>query len=44
MLPSGDWDGFYTYAAGPEARQHTMPSRLNFTDGLVSGGGSDDVG
>ena len=44
LFPSGNWQGFYTYASGPQARKCNMPSVLSFLGGSVSGGGSDNVG
>lgn len=44
LFPSGDWEGFYTYALGPEAPQHKMYCALQFKDQVVTGGGGDDVG
>ena len=43
-FPSGDWEGFYLYAAGPSAKRHQMAFKLNFSDGVVTGSGSDEVG
>ena len=43
LFPSGLWEGFYTYYMGPDAAQHWMSFHLDFADGLVSGGGSDDI-
>ena len=44
FLPSGSWDGFFTYRDGPAASQHPMPSEFHFQDGDISGGGADAVG
>ena len=44
LFPSGDWEGFYTYTDGPQARKHEMHCQLNFGGGKVHGVGSDDVG
>lgn len=44
LFPSGEWEGFYTYAMGPDAEQHKMDFFLNFRNGIVTGGGGDDVG
>lgn len=44
LFPSGEWEGFYTYAYGPGAEQHAMSIFLNFQNNQVSGGGGDDVG
>ncbi|MTB50907.1 hypothetical protein [Lewinella sp. W8] len=43
-FPSGDWEGFYLYRSGPGAERHPMRCQLDFADGKVTGGGSDDVG
>ena len=43
LFPSGSWNGFYTYFKGPTADRHSMPCSLNFSEGKISGGGSDDV-
>jgi len=43
LLPSGDWEGFYTYQLGPDADKHRMKCSLTFRKGKVSGGGTDDV-
>lgn len=43
LLPSGAWEGFYTYASGPQAEKHKMSCNLTFRKGKVSGGGTDDV-
>ena len=44
LFPSGEWEGFYTYATGSRAAQHPMHLFLLFKDNVVTGGGSDDVG
>ena len=44
LFPSGEWEGFYTYAFGPEARKHKMSLEINFKNNLISGSGADDVG
>jgi hypothetical protein len=44
LFPSGDWEGFYTYASGPQAGRCNMPSMFTFTAGKISGGGNDEVG
>lgn len=44
LFPSGEWEGFYTYAQGPGAEQHKMEFLLDFKRGIVTGSGSDDVG
>lgn len=43
-FPSGIWDGFYLYASGPQSHRHEMYFYLDFTDGHLTGSGSDDVG
>jgi hypothetical protein len=43
LLPSCAWEGFYTYATGPQADKHKMSCNLTFRKGKVSGGGTDDV-
>lgn len=43
-LPSGEWEGFYTYHMGPDAEQHPMHFTLNFNNDIILGNGSDDVG
>ncbi|GEO05644.1 hypothetical protein AAE02nite_33080 [Adhaeribacter aerolatus] len=44
LFPSGDWEGFYTYAMGPQADKHPMQFMLNFKANVVDGSGADDVG
>jgi hypothetical protein len=44
LFPSGEWEGFYTYAMGSQADQHKMHFLLSFKDNRVSGSGADDVG
>jgi hypothetical protein len=44
LFPSGEWEGFYTYATGPGEDRHDMHLMLNFKDNLVTGSGGDDVG
>ncbi|AEE49428.1 hypothetical protein [Haliscomenobacter hydrossis] len=44
LFPSGEWEGFYTYADGRQAQQHKMDFTLFFENNVVSGGGSDDIG
>ncbi len=44
LFPSGDWEGFYTYAFGPGADRHSMAFHLDFQNNQVSGAGGDDVG
>ena len=44
LFPSGAWEGFYTYREGPAAAQCPMRCQLNFSDGQLSGSGSDNVG
>jgi hypothetical protein len=43
LFPSGEWEGFYTYAFGPDAYRHTMSFALTFKNKTVSGSGMDDV-
>jgi hypothetical protein len=43
LFPSGEWEGFYTYAFGPDARRHTMSFALTFKNRKVSGSGIDNV-
>lgn len=44
LFPSGEWEGFYTYAMGARADQHKMHFLLSFKENKVSGSGADDVG
>jgi len=44
LYPSGDWQGFYIYAQGPNAQQHAMHSLLRFHNQQITGTGFDDVG
>lgn len=43
-LPSGKWEGFYTYQLGPDSEKHNMRFHLTFKDGDITGKGADDVG
>jgi hypothetical protein len=43
LFPSGEWEGFYTYAMGASARRHTMSLTLTFQNGAITGQGVDDV-
>ena len=43
LFPSGEWEGFYTYAFGPDARRHMMSFALTFKNKAVSGSGIDNV-
>ncbi len=43
LLPSGEWEGFYTYEFGPQADRHMMSFTLTFKNRTVSGSGLDDV-
>lgn len=43
LFPSGEWEGFYTHAFGPDARRHKMSFALTFKNAKVSGSGIDDV-
>ncbi len=42
-FPSGPWTGYYLHPAVDDER-HPMELHLAFRDGVVSGGGDDDVG
>ena len=42
QFPSGPWTGFYNYT-GPEDR-HRMDLHLDFSDGRMTGDGTDNVG
>lgn len=44
LFPSGEWEGFYTYVMGPGGGRHPMSFVLQFQNGRVTGGGSDDIG
>ncbi len=44
LFPSGEWEGFYTYTFGPEARKYKMSLELTFKNNLINGSGSDDIG
>lgn len=44
LFPSGTWEGFYTYREGPEAAQCPMRCQINFSEGLLNGGGGDNIG
>ncbi|HMX41016.1 MAG TPA: hypothetical protein PK971_04420 [Saprospiraceae bacterium] len=41
LFPSGEWEGFYTYATGPDAQRYPMSFMLRFQMGAVSGAGID---
>ena len=43
LFPSGEWEGFYTYAKGPDATRHKMSFVLHFQNNIVTGHGNDDV-
>jgi hypothetical protein len=43
LFPSGEWEGFYTYEFGPDARRYMMSFALTFKNGKVSGSGIDNV-
>ena len=43
LFPSGAWEGFYTYATGPQADKHKMNCNLTFRQGKVKGSGTDDL-
>ncbi len=42
-FPSGDWEGFYTYS-GNRRPKGEMAMTLDFSNGSISGAGSDPVG
>lgn len=42
FFPSGDWEGFYLYRNDGE--KHAMNFSLDFSNGRITGSGSDDVG
>jgi len=42
LFPSGEWVGFYVYPNNPE--RHKMIFTLEFSNGIINGTGSDDVG
>ena len=41
LFPSGPWEGFYLYPL--DVHQHRMEIWFQFNDGIITGGGSDDV-
>lgn len=41
-FPSGEWEGFYLYPYG--SARHKMHCFLTFSNGIVTGGGHDDIG
>jgi hypothetical protein len=43
FFPSGEWEGFYNYSINPNYKD-TMYIHLHFKNGVVTGGGSDEVG
>ncbi len=43
LFPSGEWEGFYTYAFGSDARRHMMSFALTFNNRIVTGSGIDNV-
>lgn len=43
LFPSGEWEGFYTYAFGSDAYRNMMSFALTFKNGKVSGSGVDNV-
>ncbi len=43
FFPSGEWEGFYTYAFGPDSRRNMMSFALTFKNGNVSGSGIDNI-
>ena len=42
-FPSGPWIGFYVYS-GRQQDRHRMDLSLSFANGLITGGGNDDIG
>ncbi len=44
LYPSGEWEGFFTYAFGPGAERHPMHFILRFKNNAVTGSGGDEVG
>ena len=42
FFPSGEWEGFYNY--GSRNDKGNMATILNFSNGVISGSGSDPVG
>lgn len=42
QFPSGPWIGFYNYQSG--GRRHRMDLSLSFSNAVISGDGSDNVG
>lgn len=44
LFPSGEWEGFYLYAFGPNCSRHMMSFSLDFQNNEVHGAGGDDVG
>ena len=44
LFPSGEWEGFYTYAYGPNANRFEMQFSLDFHREKVHGSGVDEVG
>ncbi|MBK6949870.1 MAG: hypothetical protein IPH16_18965 [Haliscomenobacter sp.] len=44
LFPSGEWEGFYLYPFGAhQHHQHRMEIWFQFNDGIITGGGSDDI-
>ena len=43
FFPSGEWEGFYTYAFGGDAHRNMMSFALTFKNGKVSGSGIDNI-
>lgn len=43
-FPSGDWEGFYTYRTNGGGQRHRKRCVLHFSDGMVTGHGTDDIG
>lgn len=44
FFPSGDWEGFYNYTYHQAGSKSKMEFSLNFSNGKISGSGSDEVG
>ena len=43
LFPSGEWEGFYTYAFGPDAHRNMMSFALTFKNKTVTGSGVDNI-
>lgn len=44
QFPSGEWEGFYTYQTNSMGEKFQMNFRLDFSQGVISGNGSDSIG